>query len=610
MVDNADPGTLPDDWQRLLTDEADDDVAERVARAWVAAMADGRDLTRGLDAADRGALVRRLVVQDGLTNDPPALHTAIANYVSGGVPEVLATAVRQIGTDVVALAADDRPPKNVVLLLVLLRSELTDLLPQDDISRLHLAAVGEFTTGDVTLPYSTAFTDRYDRNRDDVRGLFDRSVPGRGLEGLPLPHLLVFEWLIGRAGGARRTIAARASAPTSSSSTTTADDARAAARSLLLRHRLVDELADPPPGLLDDAVLDVDARIAAARPSLPGTRGDALAVAPSHRVRRLESRTWQAARAGIGLVDSRAPVRLARRRPRVAVCVSGQLRGYREGLDSWRRTILASAECDVFLHTWDRVGRSGGEVFRATLPFAGDRFTAAYRETANGVPWDEFRGRYPGLFATLAGSDTVDAEALRDLYNTPHVVVEDDTAPPRDTWTNQDKMHAKIQAAFDLVGDALDDYDLVVRLRPDKPLQMTAFGWSDVLDVCRSSPTVLADAPYGVHYAHLVIGDQFAMGAPATMTVYSRTWTTYPALASAGLFDCGPEFAGHSSLAQVCWTHGLDVRRAPIRFGALAEAERMSSPEILTCLRDDASGRDDEIDRRLIAAVRADLDAG
>jgi hypothetical protein len=188
------------------------------------------------------------------------------------------------------------------------------------------------------------------------------------------------------------------------------------------------------------------------------------------------------------------------------------------------------------------------------------------------------------------------------------VKLDEEQHAPFNAWSNQQKMHAKIESCFETALASGPDYDFVIRIRPDKPIRALAFGWSDLRKLCRISPTIFTDLAGGVHYGNLMVGDQFAIGTPEAMRIYAETWTTYPKLAQFGLMRCETGFQGHCSIAQVCWLHGVAVRRIPIAFGALQEAEPLGSRAILEHLSSDAAGRMDEIDAGLIAAITRDLD--
>ena len=198
-------------------------------------------------------------------------------------------------------------------------------------------------------------------------------------------------------------------------------------------------------------------------------------------------------------------------------------------------------------------------------------------------------------------------EELSEFYGTPHVRLDDDEQLPFSALSNQEKMHNKIQSSFEMVISSGGEYDLIVRLRPDLPIKYFGFDWSELRDYCHATPTLLADHAEGVHYANLMIGDQFAVGAMEPMRVYSTTWTRYPKVAASNLLQCPKTFVGHVSLAQMCWLHGVDVKRAPISFGDLQEPERLSSKSIFYCLQEDAAEDVSRMDRQLLDAVSIDL---
>ena len=214
------------------------------------------------------------------------------------------------------------------------------------------------------------------------------------------------------------------------------------------------------------------------------------------------------------------------------------------------------------------------------------------------------RARHPSLFAALAHGARADADAIRRLYDTPHVVLEDDRAPAFASISNQAKMHRKIHLA-DVMARGEEPFDLHVRLRPDLPVRLRGFDWSDLASDARARPVLRAERGYGLHWGNLMIGDQFAIGVPDVMRTYADTWLTFPRAAQAALMGCPADFTGHVSLAFRCWIGGLEVERVPMRFGPLVEAEPLSSRDVVAAL--EADGAHDEAARRLLDAARADL---
>ncbi|MDB5686674.1 MAG: hypothetical protein JWR77_1263 [Rhizorhabdus sp.] len=565
-----------------LLDRGGDDAAFLKAGA-IAAVAclDGRPLLPDWPERDRDALLLALIEQPGADPSPPALHHHIVSQHSAGIDVIDAIAIALRPT-IERRLAQGEPERNLVLLLLLLRDSI-DWIAQDRLSGWHRRYFAAFRYDDLAIPYNLMFEPRRFRaNREDVRalGVNDPANP-------PANHLFA-SWLTDSPVTARP-IALGRDSPSD--------------REAL--HSLAVHAANPgqAPSL----------QIAALAEEVARTRATLRTACAGHEAgwsdRLLTARSWQVLQAARCAIAGKAPfVAKAGRRLKVAICVSGQLRGYRAALASWRRNLLPGIEPHIFVHSWRKIGRAGAEPSRSTLPFAGPTFTERYRTICHDMGLAAFRERYPTLFRGLDDGGTVGEAMLERVYRTPHIVLDDDGVAPFAGWSNQQKMHAKIEACFDMAV-AQGDYDLIVRLRPDKPIGLIGFSWASLLRVCRSRPQIFADHAMGVHFATLMIGDQFAISAPEPMAVYSRTASLYDRFASHGLLRMPAELTGHLSLAQMCWLHDIAVGRLPMRFGALQDPERMAAADIDECLRADAAGRMDRIDRLMIDAIAADLKA-
>lgn len=590
----------------LLPQAADDPASyEAAAQAFIAAI----DSERGLDGLEPGIkhrLLSAMVSQPLCSSSPPILHHQLAAQHTSGIAGVLERAAIALVRVVQSMLAAGEVNKNLVLLVLLLRhTRLGKQIGQNEISRLHLEWVARFTLGDLAIPYNAMFDPRsFKRNVADIsRYLNDIREGVKSASDLQLYHWVVFEWLLFHtmnAGDEGRLLDA---AIERLGSATAAAEEAAAARSLLVRHwqsgddalqrRLETTSGDAP-------LCEIVKQAAALREVL---RSNASGTGSGFNL--IENRAWWV----LNLARHKLPLPSLRgqRKLRVAICVSGQLRGYTNALRSWRSNLLRGVDYDLFVDSWERIGRSGAEPFRSVLPFAGERFVQCYREAGLQRGFDEIKRRYPTLFQVLAETGRATEASLKKLYATPHVRLDDESMMPFSAYSNQDKMHSKINSCFEMAMTAGREYDLMVRLRPDKPIRHLCFSWRELLDVCRSKPVLFADRAFGAHYAGPMIGDQFAIGTPAVMEVYSRTWTTHPQIASCGLLKFPKAFDGHVSLAQVCWLHGVDVRRAPILFGPLQDAEHLDSSAILQCLSADAAGRMDRLDVEMIEATTEDI---
>lgn len=578
---------------------------EAAAQSLIAAIDAGQGLLE-LEPEIRHRLVSTMVLQPLCSASPPILHLQLAAQHTSGIAGALERAAKALLPTVQALLAAGEENKNLILLILLLRhTSLGKHVGQSEISRLHLLHLSRFSLGDLAIPYNAMFDPRsFKRNVADIAEyLKDVGEGARDADELQLYHWVVFEWLLSPAikpGDRGRLLDA---AMERLGSATAAAEEAAAARSLLVRHGKAgdDAFQRRLQTISGDAHLcEIVRQTATLR---EGLRSGARRAGSGRLL--IENRAWWV----LNLARHKLPLPSlrGRRKLRIAVCVSGQLRGYANALRSWRHTLFRDVEYDLFVDSWQRIGRSGAEPFRSVLPFAGERFVQCYREAGLQRGFDEIRQRYPTLFQVLAETGRATVPGMQELYATPHVRLDDESAAPFATYSNQDKMHSKISSCFEMAMTAGREYDLMVRLRPDKPIRDLCYSWRELVEACRSAPVLFADRAFGAHYAGPMIGDQFAIAAPAVMEVYCRTWTTHPQIETCGLLKFPKAFEGHVSLAQVCWLHGVDVKRAPILFGALQDAERLDSAAIMQCLTSDASGRMDRLDVEMIEATSNDL---
>lgn len=477
------------------------------------------------------------------------------------LPHVLPIVAARLNPFLRDVWAQNPLSKNALLLFLQLRQFVGTWLDQAELSRAHLSALPGFTLADMALPYNSMFDQvSFARNVADVA-----SLKGEDMARFHLFQVALFHWITGQdfetgRGKIDGALAGKGSEPD-----------LAAARSLSRR----------------------DAKQRAARPPA--------------RLKLMRTKPYQALQAGKAVLRERLGFNLpGRRKPRIAVCISGQLRGFQTAFPSLKQVLLPGTEHEIFVDTWQDIGRSGAEPFRKVLPFAGPHFAETYREHCAQIGMEEMRTRYASLFARLAGTGMISAGEVSEFFGTDNVRVEDDKAEPFSAFSNSAKMHYKIAACASQVEAGGKEFDLVVRIRPDKPVTMIGFGWRDLHAVCQSSPILFADQGFGHQYARLLVGDQMAVGSPQAMGIYASTFKAYPGYAEQGFLQCAPGLHGHSSLAQTCWLNGIDVERLAIRFGPLAETEPLSTRDIIATLEDDSAGRMDAVDVALMKAARRD----
>ena len=325
------------------------------------------DILEGDGAAD---LVRALIVQTAASGQPRILHEGLAGLMTPRSREAARRLIATLLPVVDELLADPAPAPGLALLLAIARSVMPRGGPsQGEISRIHLAGFPDFTVADFAVPYSVLLRPGYyGANKADLLARFpDPNAALDPAAGLGLRHLRLLDQL-----GVSPLFDADAQDALAEAIATRLGKARdnpeeiGAARSLVLRylHRPNGAAAGKLLALgLDRAVLEAAGQWPRAE------------VGSRARIPDLDGRASKLRAAAINALRMAAP-RLAphRRKARVALCVSGQLRGHEQAFESWKRALLPSAEFDIYVHTWKDVGRSSPKPGRKTLPFEGTAF--------------------------------------------------------------------------------------------------------------------------------------------------------------------------------------------------------------------------------------------
>src|ERR1700722_17856507 len=154
-------------------------------------------------------------------------------------------------------------------------------------------------------------------------------------------------------------------------------------------------------------------------------------------------------------------------KPRVAVCVSGQLRGYESARQSWEALDFGSMECQYFVSVWETIGQNWNRAWSAFR-----RYPVILSAINGPAGMDFLRLRYPRLAAAMLEAlrigNIADINHLREFYGTRDIEVADDNtglfAHANNTW----KMYYKIGRAHEMAVNSGKDFDLYVRIRPDQ----------------------------------------------------------------------------------------------------------------------------------------------
>lgn len=267
-------------------------------------------------------------------------------------------------------------------------------------------------------------------------------------------------------------------------------------------------------------------------------------------------------------VDARRSVTVSRRHLNIAVCVSGQLRGYAKAFETWKNLHLHEHRVKYFVHTWEDTG------WRLPDPISGngvDRifkytpFAAAYKQAGFLYGMEALKKSYPNFFSLLAVSSTVSESDIRAVYGADaKVVIESHQRPEfENDANNQRKMFYKIQEAHRLMEEDGEAYDLVLRIRPDRAFRAgeSKPDWMKMAEECRKQRLI--------YFNNLMItktlyaGDQFAIGSTDSMRCYANTLALQTQATQEEWFGFPRRLRSHCSLAHALLFQG--VRREPLQ---------------------------------------------
>jgi hypothetical protein len=304
-------------------------------------------------------------------------------------------------------------------------------------------------------------------------------------------------------------------------------------------------------------------------------------------------------------------------RPRIAVCISGQLRGFRHCHSTIDNLGLSGYSHDIFVSSWTRVGGRIPSFDQASriFPF---RFAKAFCETLLTIGEQEFYARYPSLKRLIESDEDVSVAELKMHYRTSSVDLEDDRSKPFSDYSSIAKMHYKLYRCFSLIKDARKNYDMIIRIRPDLLIPSNlSLDWDDLYYRSLEDKTVFADfgtyiSPKVIswnfgHIIPLMIGDLFAAGAISWMDKYMNSFSENFNLCNKDIISLPRGFMPHTTLSRILMYHGISVENFPAcSLGAkdLIEHRAITSSEIKQALKTDIERRAmDAADYALFASV-------
>jgi tetratricopeptide (TPR) repeat protein len=301
------------------------------------------------------------------------------------------------------------------------------------------------------------------------------------------------------------------------------------------------------------------------------------------------------------------------RRLKIAICVSGQLRGYLAAHESWRHLGLDTHDVVTCVHTWEHVGRKMPGSFDAAERCFSRHFLASYKDVILRWGGEYPVSRYPALMQRLGEDGRVSHDILRAAYGNAHIEIEDDRISGFNVKSNAWKMYYKIDQVHRMARLNCTDADLFMRIRPDREvLPGSSIDWQKIYFECMKNNKLFCDSPRVVsRFYQLMMGDQFAVSTPQAMDHYAAAFKTTQAVGdnSSSIFGFPRQLNAHQNIAFSTLYGGVDVRMMPaLELGRFFNPPVLEPHIIMECLQADCSGRPlNEVDEALFAALQADL---
>ncbi len=289
---------------------------------------------------------------------------------------------------------------------------------------------------------------------------------------------------------------------------------------------------------------------------------------------------------------------------RIAVCISGQLRGYNKCFDSLLNSMDFSRHfVDIYVHTWKNLGRrlpSGVHVDRV---FDGN-FLDAFKETLGGKDIHTVVYlRYPNFYNLLTSSDSISIEKLKSFYRTENIVLEDDSLFPFSNFSNMKKFFYKKYKCYQLA--SLKSYDLVVWARPDIFLHTKSeFLLRDIYEKSYNQKSIFINGSYKPHKGFskgYLLDESIAIGIQDVMEIYSRVYIDMERkYVENKAYGCPQNYIGHITNEYQLFTYGINVEDLKGVNYSFIDPDRISINDIYEALKKDTATRTLTVDDKIL----------
>jgi len=251
---------------------------------------------------------------------------------------------------------------------------------------------------------------------------------------------------------------------------------------------------------------------------------------------------------------------------KLAICISGQMRGYKEAFQSWNIALgLDQVEYKVFVSTWATIGGkklTPGHSYRYFPDVISDKLIVIWKIHGE----NKFRDLFTHLVALVdVSTDKITTDDLNGVYGSSRIKIDTDTFLEGNV-SNNEKMCYKIEDAYDMALESSEDFDLYMRIRPDKLLEKfeNGFDWNELYNKCKSN-IVFSDFAPVIRTHHMIsVGDQILLANQSNADVAFRPYSIKKYIDDMGgcsVFMRG--FVAHNSTSAPCIASNIQFEKLP-----------------------------------------------
>lgn len=302
-----------------------------------------------------------------------------------------------------------------------------------------------------------------------------------------------------------------------------------------------------------------------------------------------------------GLVTTYKKENAIKVKPRIAVCLSGQLRGYKTTFENINDILSKHFDFDIFISTWSNVGcRMPYPLTAADRVFKND-FLIEFKNTISTglLSWEEFQSLYPSLISLIESQNDIDEEFIYNAFRSARKVyidIEDekDVSIP----DNQSKMYYKIERCFENIeraSESIVDYDFILRARPDRKLKIDDIDFMSESTGAAPGDKLYLDMPAAIHFFKgMTVGDTLAFGRPELIKTYSKFYSNFK--------SNGGVIRAHNDLAYYLYSLGISTSMSGIEPVGFFNPD-LSDADILLAIQKDSKGRASKVDKVFINSL-------